>query len=868
MKKKVSNDILALVEHCIKTRERCLFMIVGDKARLQIANLHYLLQRVSEKKASVLWCYKKALEVSSHKQKRKKMTKKLAMKGLYDEETENPYELFLRSTDIRYCYYKESHRILGQTFGMLILQDFEALTPNVLCRTIETVEGGGIIIFTLNTMSSLDELYNLTMDVHAKYATHSRKSTQALFIRRFVYSLTKASNCMVVDDELNPLPIVTLQISDKVKCKGRKKLDALIQSLQNDINAIEMRILRRLAPLCVRHGQLKALISLFDFLSKSCNQIQKLNLATLLSARGRGKSATIGLFLSGALHLGLRTIFVLAPTIENVQTVFEFVIQGLNKLQEIQKYEWSVEKRSGFVESVGIVDGMLKLYVKFVPATTTLGQSIDLLVIEEAAAVPIPVVESHCKSGLVVLSSTVGGYEGTGRSLSLKLVQKLKRRDPENVTEITMKEPIRYSKDDSIETWLTSLLCLDGTPPQIAGELEPPGSCELYMVRRDLLFSLCPSTEQFLSSVMAILSFSHYRNTPDDLHMLCDAPAHELFVLTMPTSGQVVAVIHVAIEGKIPSQVYQTNSRAGINPSGDLVPWTLTRAFHCGDFSQLVGIRIVRIAVPPALQGLGYGSQAIKALETVISHYNSSLCNSGPREENEQFPNSIHSGNSLLIDPVHFKPCSGTRVDYVATCFGLSAPLVKFWTRLGYKAVHVRQVANEATGEFSGILIKPLQQTQWLDDFCIDFNRRLVALSSSCWRELPCTLVLALMGTVKANVTDTTNWQPWILASDVGRLDRYCAQLADFSTIADLLPAIASLYFGGRIPAQLLVLQQAILLAIGAQGKRPDAIAEELTMPVNQIMAMLHKIISKVTKVFNDTLKNEVSSPVLVNETP
>ena len=49
--------------------------------------------------------------------------------------------MFVASTSIRYCYYKETHKILGNTFGMVVLQDFEALTPNLLARTIETVEG-------------------------------------------------------------------------------------------------------------------------------------------------------------------------------------------------------------------------------------------------------------------------------------------------------------------------------------------------------------------------------------------------------------------------------------------------------------------------------------------------------------------------------------------------------------------------------------------------------------------------------------------------------------------------------------------------------------------------------------------------------
>lgn len=54
---------------------------------------------------------------------------------------------------------------------MLILQDFEALTPNLLCRTIETVEGGGLVVFLMRTMTSLKQLYSLTMDAHQRYRT-------------------------------------------------------------------------------------------------------------------------------------------------------------------------------------------------------------------------------------------------------------------------------------------------------------------------------------------------------------------------------------------------------------------------------------------------------------------------------------------------------------------------------------------------------------------------------------------------------------------------------------------------------------------------------------------------------------------------
>ena len=50
----------------------------------------------------------------------------------------------------------------------------------------------------------------------------------------------------------------------------------------------------------------------------------------------------------------------------------------------------------------------------------------ELLVIDEAAAIPLTTVKALLGPYLVFLCSTVNGYEGTGRSLSLKLIQQLR----------------------------------------------------------------------------------------------------------------------------------------------------------------------------------------------------------------------------------------------------------------------------------------------------------------------------------------------------------------------------------------------------------------------------------------------------------
>ena len=58
----------------------------------------------------------------SHKKKRMKQIKKMAQRGLLDPESDDPFSLFVASTNIRYCYYADTHKILGNTFGMCVLQ--------------------------------------------------------------------------------------------------------------------------------------------------------------------------------------------------------------------------------------------------------------------------------------------------------------------------------------------------------------------------------------------------------------------------------------------------------------------------------------------------------------------------------------------------------------------------------------------------------------------------------------------------------------------------------------------------------------------------------------------------------------------------
>lgn len=65
MRKKLDSRIRTLVENGVKLGHRTLFVIVGDKGRDQVVNLHYMLSKLTVKaRPSVLWCYKDELHFS------------------------------------------------------------------------------------------------------------------------------------------------------------------------------------------------------------------------------------------------------------------------------------------------------------------------------------------------------------------------------------------------------------------------------------------------------------------------------------------------------------------------------------------------------------------------------------------------------------------------------------------------------------------------------------------------------------------------------------------------------------------------------------------------------------------------------------
>ena len=348
MRKKVDARIRTLIENGVKQHHRSLFIIVGDAGREQVVNLHYMLSKaVVKARPSVLWCYKKELGFTSHRKKRMRQIKKMIQRGLLDPEKDDPFELFISATDINYCYYRETSRVLGNTFGMLVLQDFEAVTPNVLARTIETVEGGGLAVLLLKSMDSLKQLYAMSMDAHARFRTEAHSDMQPRFNERFILSLASCAACLVVDDELNILPISTharaiKPVAAPSDSDGAVGVGGAVRE-SRDLRELKasLRETQPVGSIVSKVATLDQAKAVLTFVEAAGEKSLRTTVA-LTAGRGRGKSAALGLSLAAAIAYGYANVFVTSPSPENLRTLFQFVLTGFDALGYKEHVDFSI----------------------------------------------------------------------------------------------------------------------------------------------------------------------------------------------------------------------------------------------------------------------------------------------------------------------------------------------------------------------------------------------------------------------------------------------------------------------------------------------------------------------------------------------
>ncbi|XP_039014425.1 RNA cytidine acetyltransferase 1-like [Hibiscus syriacus] len=921
MRKKVDERIRTLIENGVKNRHRSMFVIIGDKSRDQIVNLHYMLSKaVVKSRPTVLWCYRDKLELSSHKKKRAKQIKKLMQRGLLDPEKVDPFSLFVETGGLTYCLYKDSERILGNTFGMCILQDFEALTPNLLARTIETVQGGGLIVLLLRSLSSLTSLCTMVMDVHERYRTESHSEAAGRFNERFLLSLTSCKACVVMDDELNILPI-----SSHIKCitpvpvnedsEGLSESERELKNLKEELN--EDFPVGPLIKKCCTLDQGKAVVIFLDaILDKNLRST-----VALLAARGRGKSAALGLAVAGAIAAGYSNIYVTAPSPENLKTLFEFVCKGFNAIEYKEHIDYDVVKsvNPDFKKTtvrINIYKQHRQTIQYIQPHEHEKLSQVELLVVDEAAAIPLPVVKSLLGPYLVFLSSTVNGYEGTGRSLSLKLLQQLEEQSQLSkgvegslsgriFKKIELSESIRYASADPIESWLNDLLCLDITNsvPSI-NRLPPPGECDLYYVNRDTLFSYHKDSELFLQRMMALYVSSHYKNSPNDLQLMADAPAHHLFVLLGPVDESknqlpdILCVIQVSLEGQISRKSAIKSLSDGSQPHGDQIPWKFCEQFRDPDFPSLSGARIVRIATHPSAMRLGYGSAAVELLTRYYERQLTSFSeldveNADDTPQGSQLRLSEAAEKVSLLEEnikpktdlppllVHLRDRRPEKLHYLGVSFGLTLDLFRFWKKHKFAPFYICQIPNNVTGEHTCMILKPLNNDdfevsgsdEWgfFSPFYQEFRLRFSRNLSHHFRNMEYKLAMSVLDPK----IDFMNMEPAPSKSDglstlintllspydMGRLKDYSNNLIDFLSITDLLSILAHLYFQEKMPVTLTYVQAAILFCMGLQNQDVSYVEEQMKkLERQQILSQFKKVMIKLYKYLYGVASKEIDS--------
>lgn len=338
-------------------------------------------------------------------------------------------------------------------------------------------------------------------------------------------------------------------------------------------------------------------------------------IATVTAARGRGKSALAGQLISRIKD----RVIVTAPAKAATDVLAQFAGDNFCFMAP---------------------DALLSAEVRA-----------DWLVVDEAAAIPAPLLErlvSHFPRTL--LTTTVQGYEGTGRGFLLKFCG----RFPE-LQRYELQQPVRWAQGCPLEKWVSDALVFDDDRFAVT----PQGSITIVPFEQDAWLTRL----EMPLAVYRLLSGAHYRTSPLDLRRMMDAPGQHFFNAT--SDGQIVGALWLVEEGGLAPELSQAVWAGFRRPRGNLVAQSL--AAHGGDplAATLIGRRISRIAVHPGRQREGIGQQ--------------------------------------LIAQAHTANC-----DYLSVSFGYTPELWRFWERCGFILVRVGNHKEASSGCYTAMALLAL----------------------------------------------------------------------------------------------------------------------------------------------------------------
>jgi tRNA(Met) cytidine acetyltransferase len=403
----------------------------------------------------------------------------------------------------------------------------------------------------------------------------------------------------------------------------------------------------------------------------------------LTADRGRGKSSALAIacveLIANNTAMGHEkiNIVITAPHVRSLSVFYRQLACSLAALGE--KFDYANTSKTALVHPLGSIT--------FVAVDQLIRRNdslnVSLLLVDEAAAIPVPLLTSlTALFSRVVFSSTVHGYEGAGRGFTVKFQHALTKQVPQ-WRSFHMHQPIRWRQDDPLEVFVFESCLLNARLTELPLLTQPVSEISLnkatlsqsstvQLAKESLSFSQVSSTSLIedtvlLKQVFAVLVTAHYQTSPNDITLLLDNKALQLFVAKL--GDDIVGVALLLEEGcnKVGDiQAIATNQRRLKN---QFIPQSLLT--HCG-FSESFSyqyLRVLRIAIHPQYQGYGFGRCFIKTLENFAKKQ---------------------------------------QIDFIGASFGANAQLLKFWQDADYQIARIGFTKDQASGEHSALVVSAM----------------------------------------------------------------------------------------------------------------------------------------------------------------
>ncbi|MFK5827551.1 tRNA cytosine(34) acetyltransferase TmcA [Escherichia coli] len=277
----------------------------------------------------------------------------------------------------------------------------------------------------------------------------------------------------------------------------------------------------------------------------------------------------------------------------------------------------------------------------------------DWLLVDEAAAIPAPLLHQLVsRFPRTLLTTTVQGYEGTGRGFLLKFCARFP-----HLHRFELQQPIRWAQGCPLEKMVSEALVFDDENFTHT----PQGNIVIAAFEQ----TLWRSEPETPLKVYQLLSGAHYRTSPLDLRRMMDAPGQHF--LQAAGDNEIAGALWLVDEGGLSQELSQAVWAGFRRPRGNLVAQSLAAHGSNPLAATLRGRRVSRIAVHPARQREGTGRQLIAG----ALQYTQDL-------------------------------------DYLSVSFGYTGELWRFWQRCGFVLVRMGNHREASSGCYTAMALLPM----------------------------------------------------------------------------------------------------------------------------------------------------------------